>query len=215
VLTGGSRASAAIESSRRAAAKGSRGFACRLLRLGPARRVGSEPKQPGADGPHLGHSPGEPPDLRKPACACRAAVSRPSRRTASRGTADALVWHPRSTKTPFRPDDDVRPSASCRAKRAGSRLPCAPAQPSLEHRHHVRANPRGWLYLAVVEDLYSRRIVGWATGTSLERTLTLDALRMALALRVPAAGLVHHSDRGSTRASTTRSCSSGTASAAA
>ena len=59
----------------------------------------------------------------------------------------------------------------------------------------------GWLYLAVVEDLYSRRIVGWATGTSLERTLTLDALRMALALRVPAAGLVHHSDRGSQYAS--------------
>lgn len=59
----------------------------------------------------------------------------------------------------------------------------------------------GWLYLAVVEDLYSRRIVGWATATSLERTLTLEALRMALALRVPAAGLVHHSDRGSQYAS--------------
>ena len=59
----------------------------------------------------------------------------------------------------------------------------------------------GWLYLAVVEDLFSRRIVGWATATSLERALPLEALGMALALRVPAAGLVHHSDRGSQYAS--------------
>jgi transposase InsO family protein len=59
----------------------------------------------------------------------------------------------------------------------------------------------GWLYLAVVEDLFSRRIVGWATATSLERALPLEALGMALALRVPAAGLLHHSDRGSQYAS--------------
>jgi len=59
----------------------------------------------------------------------------------------------------------------------------------------------GWAYLAVVEDLFSRRIVGWAMGTSLERQLTLDALRMAICLRLPAAGLVHHSDRGSQYAS--------------
>lgn len=55
----------------------------------------------------------------------------------------------------------------------------------------------GWLYLAIVEDLFSRRIVGWSTATSLERQLTLDALEMAIALRIPSAGLVHHSDRGS------------------
>lgn len=59
----------------------------------------------------------------------------------------------------------------------------------------------GWLYLAIVEDLFSRRIVGWATATSLERKLTLDALEMAIALRIPSAGLVHHSDRGSQYAS--------------
>jgi len=59
----------------------------------------------------------------------------------------------------------------------------------------------GWLYLAIVEDLFSRRIVGWATATSLERALPLQALAMALALRVPAAGLLHHSDRGSQYAS--------------
>jgi len=58
-----------------------------------------------------------------------------------------------------------------------------------------------WLYLAVVLDLASRRVVGWAMRDSLEEALTLDALRMALADRRPAAGLVHHSDRGSHYAS--------------
>lgn len=55
----------------------------------------------------------------------------------------------------------------------------------------------GWLYLAVVIDLYARRVVGWATGDRLHRDLALAALRKALATRRPAAGLIHHSDRGS------------------
>jgi transposase InsO family protein len=54
----------------------------------------------------------------------------------------------------------------------------------------------GWLYLAGVLDLYSRRVVGWAMQSSLETTLPLAALQMALLHRKPAAGLVHHSDRG-------------------
>lgn len=56
---------------------------------------------------------------------------------------------------------------------------------------------RGWLYLAVVMDLFSRRIVGWATAASLHATLVENALGMALARRKPEAGLLHHSDRGS------------------
>ena len=55
----------------------------------------------------------------------------------------------------------------------------------------------GWLYLAVVLDLASRRVVGWAMGPSLEVGLALAALRMAIAARRPPTGLVHHSDRGS------------------
>lgn len=55
----------------------------------------------------------------------------------------------------------------------------------------------GWLYLAVVIDLFARRVVGWATGDRLHRDLALKALRKALATRRPAAGLIHHSDRGS------------------
>jgi putative transposase len=59
----------------------------------------------------------------------------------------------------------------------------------------------GWLYLAVVLDLYSRRIVGWAMSNSLERSLVLAALQMALDTRQPLPGLLHHSDRGSQYAS--------------
>ena len=60
---------------------------------------------------------------------------------------------------------------------------------------------QGWLYLAAVMDLYSRKIVGWATSPSLETPLVKAALRQALANRRPAAGLLHHSDRGSPYAS--------------
>ena len=60
---------------------------------------------------------------------------------------------------------------------------------------------QGWLYLAVVLDLYSRRIVGWAMSDSLQRQLVIDALQMAIAARRPAPGLLHHSDRGSQYAS--------------
>ena len=59
----------------------------------------------------------------------------------------------------------------------------------------------GWLYLAVVLDLYSRRVVGWAMGEQVTAELALRALRMAVAQRRPGPGLVHHSDRGSQYAS--------------
>lgn len=59
----------------------------------------------------------------------------------------------------------------------------------------------GWLYLAVVEDLFSRMIVGWSMDDSMESRLVADALSMALARRRPGAGLLAHSDRGSQYAS--------------
>ena len=58
-----------------------------------------------------------------------------------------------------------------------------------------------FVYLAVVIDAFSRRVIGWALDRSVEDELTLAALRMALELRRPAAGWVHHSDRGSQYAS--------------
>jgi len=59
----------------------------------------------------------------------------------------------------------------------------------------------GWLYLAALLDLFSRRVVGWATSDSLSRQLALDALAVALRARRPPEGLIHHSDRGSQYAS--------------
>ena len=55
----------------------------------------------------------------------------------------------------------------------------------------------GWLYLAVLIDLFSRRVVGWAVSDRLKKDLALRALRMALVTRHPPSGLIHHSDRGS------------------
>lgn len=55
----------------------------------------------------------------------------------------------------------------------------------------------GWLYLAVVIDLFARRVVGWATSDRLHKELALSALRRAIAVRRPPAGLIHHADRGS------------------
>ena len=55
----------------------------------------------------------------------------------------------------------------------------------------------GWLYLALVLDLYARKLVGWAMSETMPQELTLCALDVALGWRDPGAGLVHHSDRGS------------------
>jgi len=67
-------------------------------------------------------------------------------------------------------------------------------------RHHVRTHLyvrtwQGWLYLAVVMDLYSRRIVGWSMKPSLARELVLDAIVMAVSRRRPTRGLIIHSDQ--------------------
>jgi transposase InsO family protein len=55
---------------------------------------------------------------------------------------------------------------------------------------------QGWLYLAVVMDLFSRKIVGWAMADHLRADLPLAALQMAISAQRPGAGLIHHSDRG-------------------
>ena len=86
----------------------------------------------------------------------------------------------------------------------------APAAPDHVQRDFTAAAPNqlwvadityiptwaGFLFLAVVLDVYSRRVIGWAMATTLKTELVLDALNMALAQRRPA-GVIHHSDRGS------------------
>jgi putative transposase len=54
----------------------------------------------------------------------------------------------------------------------------------------------GFVYLAAILDVYSRKVIGWAISTSLDRKLTLAALKMAIAHRNPKPGVIHHSDRG-------------------
>jgi putative transposase len=87
----------------------------------------------------------------------------------------------------------------------------APPAPDLVERRFAAEQPnrlwladltyvptlQGWLFLAVVMDMYSRKIVGWSMRNDLKADLVVDALAMAVARRKPARGLVHHSDRGS------------------
>ena len=58
------------------------------------------------------------------------------------------------------------------------------------------ATRQGWLYVAILLDVYARRIVGWAMGERINTALVLQALQMALQHRQPPAGLIHHTDRG-------------------
>ncbi|MCO6510044.1 MAG: IS3 family transposase [Aridibacter famidurans] len=68
----------------------------------------------------------------------------------------------------------------------------------------------GWAYLAVVLDLASRRVVGWALSTRIDRTLVTDALRSAFRKRLPEEGLLFHSDRGAVAPrSSSKNCSEG------
>ena len=60
---------------------------------------------------------------------------------------------------------------------------------------------QGWVYLAVVIDLYSRRVIGWSIDRRMKKALVIRALMMAINLRNPPPGLIHHSDRGSQYAS--------------
>ncbi len=89
--------------------------------------------------------------------------------------------------------------------------PKAPPAPDLVNRDFTATRPdqtwvadityvpthEGWLFLAAVMDLYSRKIVGWSMREDLEAPLVVDAISMAIARRKPQPGLVHHSDRGS------------------
>jgi len=59
----------------------------------------------------------------------------------------------------------------------------------------------GWLYLAVILDLFSRKIIGWSMSEGMEKQLVIDAFLMAMGQRKPGVGMLHHSDRGSQYAS--------------
>src|SRR5215210_9075832 len=108
-------------------------------------------------------------------------------------------------------DNGLRARQKRRFKRTTDSHHAWPLAPNLLDQDFAAAGPdekwgadisyiwttEGWLYLAVAIDLFARRVVGWSTGDRLHRDLALAALRKAIAMRRPAAGLIHHSDRGS------------------
>ncbi len=70
----------------------------------------------------------------------------------------------------------------------------------LTRTHGVRLltlTREGWVYLAVIIDLFSRRVIGWAISNRIKQDLAIRVLNMAVALRRPASGCIHHTDRGS------------------
>jgi putative transposase len=74
--------------------------------------------------------------------------------------------------------------------------PTAPDQVWVADITCIEAGPHGWLYVAAILDLFSRKIVGWAMGDRIDTALVLTALSMALLHRNPPANLIFHSDRG-------------------
>jgi putative transposase len=108
-------------------------------------------------------------------------------------------------------ENDIRPRTKRKFKVTTDSRHDHPIAPNLLDRQFTVAAPNtvwladlsyiwtreGWLYLAVVLDLFSRQVVGWAMDERMPQELTLAALDMALKRRQPLPGLMHHSDRGS------------------
>jgi len=106
---------------------------------------------------------------------------------------------------------DLRAEQTKQYKATTRRDKSHPVAPNLLQRDFVAERPNqkwlsdityiptqeGWLYLAVVLDLFSRRVVGWAMSERMTGDLTVEALQMALQQRQPELGLIHHSDQGS------------------
>ena len=125
----------------------------------------------------------------------RAAGTRTSKRRCARlMKALGLRGRKKHRRTP-RTTDSRHPCPVAPNLRAERPAPTGPNQCWLTDITYLET-AEGWLYLAAILDLWSRRIVGWACGPTLHTCLVLAALQDALARRRPAAGLLHHSDRG-------------------
>jgi transposase InsO family protein len=100
----------------------------------------------------------------------------------------ARRWRPRTTDGHH--DQPIAPNRLAQAPG-----PSGPNQVWVSDLTYVETS-EGWLYVAVILDLWSRRVVGWSASASLAAVTVLAALRMALTHRCPLRGLLHHSDRG-------------------
>ncbi len=110
----------------------------------------------------------------------------------------------------LRRDNDIEARRKRRFRRIVEHHHTLPPAPDLIDRRFYAASPdrawvgdmtfirtrQGWLYLTMLLDLYSRKVVGWAMGERPDEKLTLNALDMAIAQRRPSPGLVHHTDQG-------------------
>lgn len=113
------------------------------------------------------------------------------------GASHAREWPTRPAKAAFQADDGQRACLAGCAEPAGPGFTAmAPNQKWSADISYVWTK-EGWLYLAIVMDLFSRRIIGWSVSDRLHRNLALAALRQALVIRCPTPGLICHSDRGS------------------
>jgi len=173
----------------------------RLLGMAPTRALRARERQRATEGADCEHSHGESGDLRRPAHPGGTRRTRGALRAQARGAAHA--------------------TGGCRLKDPGchrrrrfattQRDPARACAPDLVKRAFVASSPdelwvadityvptgQGFLFLAVVLDACSRRVVGWSMATHVRAELVLGALEMALQHRRPAAGVTHHSDHGS------------------
>jgi transposase InsO family protein len=107
-------------------------------------------------------------------------------------------------------DEGIRSKTKRRFRSIATKRGETPAAPNRLERRFTAARPnqvwasditivktaQGWLHLAIVLDLFSRKVVGWATSMAVTQTLALEALQRAFSTRRPKPGLLHHSDRG-------------------
>ncbi len=144
---------------------------------------------------------GELPPLRQPASPHGAARSRSAHRAQADRAADAGGWPARACAPAFSLYDRFRTRNGNKGNFLARRF--AVAQPNFGWVADITYlwTLEGWLYLAIILDLFSRRVVGWSISERLEKKLAFDALSMALTERQPQGGLIHHSDRGSQYAS--------------
>lgn len=97
----------------------------------------------------------------------------------------------------FKRTTDSDHALQYRAESPATRLCGERTQPEMGWGHHLGLDREGWVYLAVILDLFSRRVIGWAISNRMKQDLALRALNMAVAIRRPPPGCIHHTDRGS------------------
>nr|WP_264484335.1 IS3 family transposase [Mesorhizobium sp. PAMC28654] len=116
---------------------------------------------------------------------------------ATNGASDAGEWPPGKTEAAVQAHDGQRTRLSgCPQCHRPGFAATGPNQKWGADISYIWTR-EGWLYLAVVIDLFARKVVGWAAGNRLHRSLALAALNKAFVMRQPEPGLIHHSDRGS------------------